>query len=280
MPELPEVRVVVNYLNQNVKGRTITAVRVFYNPLLVQTSRFDVENKLIDQQIEAVEAYGKYIVFHLTDYEMVSHLRMEGKWIFEPANFFSYPHDLVEAEIEFVQEAKVLRYYDFRRFGTLQLVAKNQWKSLPAIAKLGYEPFDNHASAEYLFNKIHGSSRAIKTLLLDQTILLGLGNIYANEVLFQAKIHPLESGKNLTLQDCALLLQASREILSTSIAQGGTTIHSFMVGDHQSGHYQKYLKVHGRENLPCFVCGTKIKKINVNGRGTYYCPYCQKLKKI
>ncbi|MCL8213610.1 Formamidopyrimidine-DNA glycosylase [Mesoplasma sp. JKS002660] len=280
MPELPEVRVVVNYLNQNVKGKVISAVRVFYNRLLVETSVLDLKDKLVNQQIEGVDAYGKYIIFHLTNYEMISHLRMEGKWIFESDNFFSYPQDLVEAEIEFEHEAKVLRYYDFRRFGTLQLVAKNQWKTLPAIAKLGYEPFDKGASADYLFTKVHSSSRAIKTLLLDQTILLGLGNIYVNEVLFQAKIHPLESGKNLTLQDCALILQVSKEILGKSIEEGGTTIHSFMVGNHQSGHYQKYLQVHGRENLPCFVCGTKIKKINVNGRGTYYCSWCQKLKKI
>ncbi|ATG97557.1 DNA-formamidopyrimidine glycosylase [Mesoplasma lactucae] len=278
MPELPEVRMVVRYLNENVQGKTIDKVNIFYKRLLVDTTILELQNNLPGQIIESVQPYGKYIIFHLTDFEMISHLRMEGKWICENPETFTYGESLLEAQFWLKDDANILRYYDSRRFGTLQLVKKGEWKNLPSIAKLGPEPFDKEATPEYLYSKTSKTTRAIKTVLLDQTVLLGLGNIYVNEVLWASEINPEEPANRLTLADDKKILEKSREILNDSIAHGGTTIHSFAFGDKHVGEYQRLLKVHGKNGKECPRCGAKIVKTVVGGRGTYYCPVCQKIK--
>jgi len=283
MPELPEVRMVVKFLKENLTGKTIDQFSLYYNPLLVNLKTIsnvslEIEQwkkNLHQQEITDVFAHGKYIIFQLTNFEMISHLRMEGKWVIENPQSYAYSEKLVEAQFSFTNQQEVLRYYDSRRFGTLELLKKDQWSKIPAIAKLGYEPFNKLATTEWLFAKLQRSKKAIKTVLLDQTIILGLGNIYANEVLFSAKIHPERSANEVNLEESEQILKASKKILNDSIAVGGTTIHSFSTGNKVSGKYQDYLKVHGRAEQNCYVCGTKILKIVVGGRGTYYCSFCQ-----
>jgi len=284
MPELPEVHVVADFLEHHVQGKTIDQFQLFYTPLFVnlkdQADKQAIvdtwKQNLHDQTIQQVFNYGKYLIFKLDDYDMISHLRMEGKWILEPPTDYAYDSELVEAQFSFTNDKQVLRYYDLRRFGTLQLVPGNTWKELPAIAKLGYQPDDVRATPEWLYAKLQHSRKAIKTVLLDQTIILGLGNIYANEVLFAAKINPLRPANEVSLEDCKHILDASKRILADSIVHGGTTIHSFAAANGVFGHYQQFLKVHGRAGQKCEVCGHTIEKIMVNGRGTYFCPYCQK----
>jgi len=283
MPELPEVRMVVKFLKENLTGKTINEFSLYYNPLLVNlktTNNVSLEieqwkKNLHQEKITDVFAHGKYIIFQLTNFEMISHLRMEGKWVIEKPEIYAYSENLVEAQFSFASQPEVLRYYDSRRFGTLELLNKDQWDKTPAIAKLGYEPFNKLATAQWLFSKLQRSRKAIKTVLLDQTIILGLGNIYVNEVLFSAKIHPERSANEVSLEEADQILQASKKILNDSIAVGGTTIHSFSTGNKVSGRYQDYLQVHGRAQQNCYACGSKILKIVVGGRGTYFCLSCQ-----
>ena len=167
-----------------------------------------------------------------------------------------------------------LRYNDTRKFGKMHLVRKNELELTP-IAKLGLEPWDESLTKEYLKEKLN-KKKAIKTLLLDQTIIVGIGNIYADEILFLSKINPETEGCNLTKKNLQDIIDNTKKVLEKAIQSGGTTIHTYTSVDGITGRFQQQLLVHGKKSEPCPNCQTEILKIVVNGRGTYYCPKCQK----
>ncbi|MDD4090655.1 MAG: DNA-formamidopyrimidine glycosylase [Acholeplasmataceae bacterium] len=259
MPELPEVRTVVKFLN-NYQNKTITDITILY-PLMSEA----IKEKLINKTILSVTSKGKYIVFNLDKGFLISHLRMEGKYLNHPT---ITKHD----HIIFHFKEEILKYNDVRKFGTFDYHEKNPF-SKPPLSKLGPEPFDADEKLIYpLFKK---TNRDVKTILLDQTVMSGIGNIYANEILFASKISPFRKASQVTLKEVATLIEQSVKILNEAIKLGGTTIKSFSVAG-EVGYFTQNLFVHGRYGEECLVCGNIIKKMKLKGRMCYYCESCQK----
>ena len=216
---------------------------------------------------------GKWLLFDLGDYYLCSHLRMEGKYFIKD---HSEPIDKHEHIIFELDNGKDLRYADVRKFGRMDLVKKELLETVEGVHKQGIEPIDDKLTKEYLYEKVHDKKLPLKELLLDQTIISGLGNIYADEVAFGARLNPLVEGNKLTKNDCQRIIDSGKEIITKAIEEGGTTIRSYTSSLGVTGNYQNFLMVHKREGEPCKICGSIINRIKVGGRSTYYCPKCQK----
>lgn len=267
MPELPEVETVRRTLKNFIIGKEIRAIRVHYDNIVTGDSNNFVAS-LTGQTIREIDRVGKYLVFVLDRDAFISHLRMEGKYNIVDASKPLNKHE----HLSFVfTDGSELRYQDTRKFGRLELVNKDTYRQDLPLYKLGPEPWD--ANPQEIYAKIHKSSLPIKTLLLDQTIMTGIGNIYANEICFRMKIDPTTPGKRVSRKRIAELIAVSNEILEQAITQGGTTIHSFDANG-ITGLFQVQLQVHMQKVCP--VCNGAITKEMVRGRGTYYCKSCQK----
>ena len=275
MPEFPEVRTFINNLkHQGLLNATITQINFIDAKVLKNTSIKIFKNKLIGQKIIDIDQIGKLIIIHLDkDTYLTVHLRMEGKLFYIDSNLTNPKYCMVEI----ICGQKKLIYLDFRKFGTFNLyLSKKDLVNSLEIKKLGLQPFDKQLTANYLSKKISLFHKAIKTVLLDQSIIAGIGNIYADEILFACHIHPLTNANKLSLSQCQNIIKYCQKIMHLAIKNSGTTISSYAFAPNHAGNFQKYLKVHNRQNKPCLSCHTKIKKIKVNGRGTYFCPNCQK----
>jgi len=269
MPELPEVETVRRTLKNFIIGKKIKEIRVHYDKIVVGDTNNFVAT-LTGQNIRDIDRMGKYLIFILDRDAFISHLRMEGKYNIVEASKPLNKHE----HLSFVfSDGTELRYQDTRKFGRLELVNKETYHQDLPLCKLGPEPGD--ADPKEIYTKIHKSSLPIKALLLDQTIIAGIGNIYANEICFSMKMHPLTPGKRISKKRVAELVAVSKEILEQAIAQGGTTIHSFDANG-ITGLFQVQLQVHMQK--VCAVCNGPITKEMVRGRGTYYCKVCQKKK--
>ncbi|KNZ41476.1 DNA-formamidopyrimidine glycosylase [Acetobacterium bakii] len=267
MPELPEVETVRRTLKNFIIGKEIKEIRVHYDKIVVGDTNNFVAT-LTGQTIRDIDRVGKYLIFILDSDAFISHLRMEGKY-----NIIETSKPLNKHEhLSFVfSDGTELRYQDTRKFGRLELVNKETYRHDLPLCKLGPEPWD--ADPKEIYAKIHKSNLPIKALLLDQTIMSGIGNIYANEICFSMKMHPLTPGKRVSKKRVAELIAVSKRILEQAIAQGGTTIHSFDANG-ITGFFQVQLQVHMQKVCP--VCNGPITKEMVRGRGTYYCKVCQK----
>ena len=275
MPELPEVETVKEALNQTVKGQTIKEIELRYEPMIKNMSADEFKEKLINQTIQAVSRRGKYLVFHFDDYQLLSHLRMEGKYFYVDSDFELNPHVHVIFTLE---NGKRLLYQDTRKFGTYHLYDKAiDLETTAPFQVLGLEPFATEFTPSYVKEKIQNKKKPIKSLLLDQTVVCGLGNIYVDEVLYRARLHPLTSSSELTDKDIENVVKYTVEVLARAIELGGTTIRTFSSSHGVSGTFQNELLVHQRKGENCYECHTPIEKIKVGGRGTYFCPTCQKL---
>lgn len=275
MPELPEVETVKEALNQTVKGQTIKEIELRYEPMIKNMSADEFKEKLINQTIQEVSRRGKYLVFHFDDYQLLSHLRMEGKYFYVDSNFELNSHVHVIFTLE---NGKRLLYQDTRKFGTYHLYDKAiDLETTAPFQVLGLEPFATEFTPSYVKEKIQNKKKLIKSLLLDQTIVCGLGNIYVDEVLYRARLHPLTSSSELTDKDIENVVKYTVEVLARAIELGGTTIRTFSSSHGVSGTFQNELLVHQRKGENCYECHTPIEKIKVGGRGTYFCPTCQKL---
>lgn len=272
MPELPEVETVKNGLKPLIIGKTISDVAVYYGRIIKNVSPEEFRNRLIGQTFTDIRRKGKYLQLYLTDSVLISHLRMEGKYRLRRQE----PPEKHEHIVFSFSDGTTLRYHDTRKFGTMYLYPlqdDDKLLKLPPLCTVGPDPFDE-INPECLYEKIHKIKRPIKSVLLDQTIISGLGNIYANEVCFLSRLHPLTPAELLTPKQVNDLLENARIILSKAIAFGGTTIRSFQSSHEISGKFQNELMVHGKTNCP--NCQGKIIKIYVGGRGTYLCENCQK----
>ena len=275
MPELPEVETVKEALNQTVKGQTIKEIELRYEPMIKNMSADEFKEKLINQTIQEVSRRGKYLVFHFDDYQLLSHLRMEGKYFYVDSNFELNSHVHVIFTLE---NGKRLLYQDTRKFGTYHLYDKAiDLETTAPFQVLGLEPFATEFTPSYVKEKIQNKKKPIKSLLLDQTIVCGLGNIYVDEVLYRARLHPLTSSSELTDKDIENVVKYTVEVLARAIELGGTTIRTFSSSHGVFGTFQNELLVHQRKGENCYECHTPIEKIKVGGRGTYFCPTCQKL---
>lgn len=267
MPELPEVETVRRTLKNFIIGKEIKEISVHYDKIVQGDTEIFVES-LRGQTIQDIDRVGKYLIFILDRDAFISHLRMEGKYNIAEASKPLNKHEHITFHFN---DSTELRYHDTRKFGRLELANKDTYsKDLP-LSKLGPEPWD--ADPKEIYAKLHKSSMPVKTLLLDQHIMTGIGNIYANEICFRMKLHPSTPGKRVSKKRVEQLVEVSKEILEQAIDQGGTTIHSFDANG-VSGLFQVQLQVHMQKACP--ICGGEVTKEMVRGRGTYYCKGCQK----
>lgn len=270
MPELAEVETVRNVLKRNVLNKKITDIEIFY-PKMIENDIDDFKNRLIGKSFNDIKRIGKYLIFELDDCYLISHLRMEGKYFYKEKDDIKGKHE----HVKFVfSDDSSLRYEDVRKFGKMHLV--NDIKEDKGIIKQGIEANSPKLNKDYLYDSIHLKKVYIKTLLLDQTIISGLGNIYADEVLYFAHVSPQKRGCELTKKECELICLASKEIINKAILYGGTTIKSYTSSLNVKGRYQDFLQVHKKSGSKCNVCNNIIKKIKIGGRSTYYCEACQK----
>lgn len=272
MPELPEVQTVRKYLEDNVIGFKVKNI-IMSNVKSLRNVDIKKLNILNEQKIISLDRVAKHLIIKFQKNYLILHLRMEGKlFVFKNEKEMN---DLTNRfhDVMIINTNKgIILFQDTRRFATVDLFDNDvSYEENNVLSKVGPEPFE--ANANYLFEKINKKRVAIKTALLDQSIISGLGNIYVDEVLHASNIHPEIKSNEITLEQCKLIIQSSRKILKKAISNNGTTIRSYTSSLGVEGSYQNYLNVHQQTN--CRVCKNKITKIKVGGRGTYFCSKCQ-----
>ncbi|MCK9470943.1 MAG: DNA-formamidopyrimidine glycosylase [Bacilli bacterium] len=274
MPELPEVETVRNTLKKNILNKKIKEVKVYFEKIIrnVQVDLF--KEKLKGQEFVDILRRGKYLIFELNDYYLVSHLRMEGKYNLMQQEELSKHEHVVFSFLDGTN----LRYHDVRKFGTMDLFPKMDLLDLyklDPLKRVAPDPFEEDFSFDDVLNKLLRSKKPIKTALLDQQIISGIGNIYVDEILFMSGIHPLTLASNLDMKNVRDIIQNSKTVLTRAITLGGTTIKSFTSSHSISGRFQNELLVHTKEDCP--NCSKKLVKIKVGGRTSYICEECQKM---
>ena len=274
MPELPEVETVRKKLLLKLKNKKINDLKIIYSNVFEGQDINKVIKNITGEVINDIKRRGKWLLFELDNYYLLSHLRMEGKYLYRDINSEIGKHEHVIFNINNEFE---LRYKDVRKFGKMYLVPKDELNK-SKLKDLGYEPWDKNLTSDYLLSKYKNKSLPIKSILLDQSIIVGIGNIYADEILFLSKINPHKKGKNITKKECNLIIENTKKVLDKAIKEGGTTIRSYTSEEGVTGLFQNSLNVHKKENEPCPNCKTKIKRDKIGGRSSYYCPKCQALK--
>ncbi len=276
MPEIAEVETVRNTLKKRILNKPIKSVNVRY-PKMIESNLEEFKKVLVGRSFLDIKRRGKWLIFDLGDYYLLSHLRMEGKYFIKNHEEELNKHEHVI--ITFTDNTD-LRYHDTRKFGRMNLIKKEELATAEEIAKQGLEPGDENLTAKYLIDKFKKKRLPIKTVLLDQTIISGLGNIYANEVLFAAGIDPLKKACDVSLEEASRIVTESNRIIKAAIKMGGTTIKSYTSSLGVTGRFQQYLCVHKRKGMPCLKCGTTILNMKINGRSTYFCPKCQGVTEV
>ncbi|MEC0248994.1 DNA-formamidopyrimidine glycosylase [Paenibacillus chitinolyticus] len=277
MPELPEVETVRRTLSRLVVGKTIQEVEVRLKRIIQKPEEPELFADLLEgQTIQGVSRRGKFLRFLLDDGVLVSHLRMEGRYGLYEASDEVEPHTHV---IFRFTDGTELRYRDVRQFGTMHLFAGEEDLSSKPLHKLGIEPLDESFTFDAFRQAIGKRSTKIKPLLLNQAYIVGLGNIYVDEALFRAGIHPEREAASLTRLELQRLHEAIVHTLQSSVEAGGSSIKSYVNGQGESGNFQHSLNIYGRNGKPCVNCGSLIEKTVVGGRGTHFCLKCQPLKR-
>lgn len=275
MPELPEVETVRKGLEKLVLKATIESVEVYWDRIIsgpIETAEF--KRILMGEKIMEFDRRGKYIIIRFNQWALVSHLRMEGKYEVEESAAPLKKHTHV---VFHLADGRDLRYLDVRKFGRMTLVPIGEEFTATGIRLLGPEPMVETFDKAIFYRTLQTKKRAIKPLLLDQKIVAGLGNIYVDEALFLAKIHPLRTANSLQKNEVSLLHEAIIKVLGDAVEAGGTTIRTYQNALGEAGSFQVNLSVYGKKGLPCVRCGTPIEKIKVAQRGTHFCPMCQRL---
>ena len=276
MPELPEVELVVRSLEKLVSKRRIIIAELLRERLAPANPPAEFAEKLQNAQINFVHRRGKHILFDLDNGStLIAHLRMSGRFMLLPVEreLPKYSH----AVFYFGDETRLV-FQDQRHFGFMKIVETANLYEAKELKKLAPEPFGADFTPAYFRKVLKTSKKSLKEFLLDQTKVLGLGNIYANEAMFLAKINPQTAANKVSAKKADLLHEKSREVLRESIAHGSTlnADPENIDGSYYGGGYESHWLVYDRENDPCVVCETPIKRIIQGGRSTYFCPKCQK----
>ena len=272
MPELPEVETVVRFIRPHLVGKTIQEVlpQNNYNKVLATHAPGRFNKSVAGQSIIDVTRRGKYIVLNLDSGFLLIHLRMTGRLLLKLSEDDKQKH--LTAIINFTDKSS-LYFKDYRKFGRLYY-----YDSMDYINnKLGVEPLSKDFTGDWLYKNLHKNKRQLKPLLLDQGFIAGLGNIYVDEALWFAKLHPQQISSSVSRKKSDLLHHAIQRLLQTAIDNQGTTIINFYFGEGEKGNFREQLQVFGRQDKNCPRCESKIIKIRVAQRGTHICPRCQKL---
>lgn len=275
MPELPEVETVVRALRRPLVGRTFLAAHIYWPRQIVQPSPVSFKQRIVNLTIEAISRRGKYILFTLTNDEtLIVHLKMTGHLAVMPVALPRDKHthlifDLVPLP---GREPDQLHFRDIRKFGRVYLVKEPH----KILHKLGPEPLEDSFTLSLFKQRLAGRKRVLKPLLLDQHIVVGIGNIYADEALFDANLHPQRYSHTLTDPELANLHLSIQKVLRLGIEREGASIDNYIKPDGSKGDMQNAVMVFRRTGGPCYTCGTPIQRIVLGGRSTHFCPSCQR----
>lgn len=277
MPELPEVETIRRTLEQRIAGKMITDVRVNY-PGIIKYPLADVDSfrrGVCSARITHLSRRGKYLIICLdNEFDLIVHLRMTGRLLFGQGDCREDKHTHVVFTLE---NDEYLLFHDVRKFGMIYLQNKKEDIKSSGLKNIGVEPLGNEFTLKRLKEIIKNKRRKAKAFLLDQSIIAGIGNIYADEILFQAQINPEEYVNNLNEEQIAALHYAIRDRLQEGIKNNGTTIRDYVDAEGTSGGFQNLLSVYGKYNEECPICNAKLQKLVIAGRSTCFCPHCQQL---
>lgn len=291
MPELPEVETVKNGLRRFILGKTIKSVSYDW-PKSFPNDKSSTDNFLVSSKIISIDRRGKVIIMNLdSDYSLVIHLKMTGQLVYKDGKqrfgaghpnkslVGKLPDKSTRVVIEFI-DGSTLYFNDQRKFGWVRLMPTLEVPNIDFFKKIGPEPLEDSFTDKVFFERLaRRPNSTIKAALLDQTVLAGVGNIYADESLWGAKIHPATRVNKISKQKAKLLHQAIKDVLKLSIEKGGSTDRNYVDAEGKKGSYLKFANVFRKEGLPCPRDGTTIIKIKVAGRGTHICPKEQRLIK-
>ncbi|HHU32096.1 MAG: bifunctional DNA-formamidopyrimidine glycosylase/DNA-(apurinic or apyrimidinic site) lyase [Zhaonellaceae bacterium] len=274
MPELPEVETVRRSLEKHLLGRIITEVIINKSKIIKFPEPEKFKFLLEGDKINSLGRRGKYLLFCLkSGYTWVTHLRMTGQFYYVKPEESLLKHTHLIFELD---NGYQLRYVDIRQFGTMYLLRPEEFKLIKGLRDLGPEPLSNGLSFDRFCRLLEGRRGALKQLLLDQTFLAGIGNIYADEILFDAGLHPKRLVSSLSLQEKKALLKSIQKMLQLGIENRGTSFRNYVDGDGRKGSFQELLKVYGRGGEACCKCGQPLTKQKIAGRSTCFCSTCQK----
>lgn len=272
MPELPEVETIAANLrigtriNPSLIGRYIRGAQLLWERTLMEPTPEEFERRVIDQSVEDIGRRGKFLVMSLSDDTLLFHLRMSGDLVVEPSNTPIAKHHRMTLELE---GGFRLAFNDTRKFGRVWLTSNPG----AVLDKLGPEPLSDILTTTRFYEMLHARNRQLKPLLMDQSFIAGMGNIYTDEALHRACLHPLRNSHSLTIEEADQLLESMRSALEEGILRNGASIDWVYRG----GDFQNYFRVYQRDGEPCPRCGTSIERIIVGQRSTHYCPSCQEL---
>lgn len=275
MPELPEVETISRDLRDKLSGHTIKRAEVFWDREIGYPSVPEFLEFVRGRRIEGTARRAKFVVIRLSDNAtLLTHLKMTGQLLYVGA---AEPPNRYTRVLLHLDRGKQLRFVDIRKFGRMYLVEADRLQDFPKIAELGPEPLEEAFTLAAFRALLKRRKGRIKPLLMNQGFLAGMGNIYVDEALFRSGIHPLRPSATLKPKDVAKLHQAIIDVLEESIANRGSSIDDYRDPAGQKGYHHVYLRVYGRTGEACLVCGTPIRKMVVGGRGTHFCPKCQRL---
>ena len=274
MPELPEVETVRRGLEKLILGKKIASLDIRY-PKMIKTDLDQFQKELHGQELQSMGRRGKYLLFYLTDKVLISHLRMEGKYFYYPDQVPERKHAHVFIHFE---DGGTLVYEDVRKFGTMELLAPELLDAYFVSKKLGPEPTEQDFDLEIFRGFLKKSKKPIKSHLLDQTLVAGLGNIYVDEVLWRAKVHPASPSQSLTRAEATAIHDQTIAVLGQAVEKGGSTIRTYTNAFGEDGTMQNFHQVYDKAGQACSRCGSIIEKIQLGGRGTHVCPKCQRRK--
>ena len=268
MPELPEVETTLRAIKK-FQGQNLTNIKV-HNRNLRWTVAKDLEKNSKNQKLIDIHRRAKYIIFELENTHLLLHLGMSGSLrILKSEDNYFLKHD----HIEFIFDNEKIIYNDPRRFGSLHITKNVNNHRL--ISALGPEPLSKNFNGAYLLDCCKSSKANIKTLLMNQKNVVGIGNIYASESLYLSKINPQKESQKLDLEECKRIVSSSKKVLIEAIKVGGTTLKDFYSADGSAGYFKIKLNVYGRNGQKCKNCEEEILKVTINQRATFYCPNCQ-----
>jgi formamidopyrimidine-DNA glycosylase len=267
MPELPEVETFARQLKPALIGKKILDIHLRWNRTLALPSPKKFKEQIAGQKILDVGRRAKYVKIQLKDYSLLIHLRMTGDLLVRRSTIVPNKHDRLIIKLSGSQS---LVFNDARKFGRVWLVANPE----EVLGRLGPEPFSKGFTSSWLYEALQQKRRQLKPLLLDQTFIAGLGNIYTDEALHIAKLHPVAASDSVTAEQAQALHEAIRKVLKEGIRRNGASID----WAYRGGQFQHYFRVYDREGTPCPVCGTEIQRIIVGQRSTHFCPECQTVR--
>jgi formamidopyrimidine-DNA glycosylase len=267
MPELPEVETIRNELLPHVLGRTITDVVIFWEKMVKRPSAAELKSRLSGRKITGLTRRGKYLFFHLDDgYVLVMHMKMTGSLLVDPAE------DRFTRAIIRLDDGAALHFWDPRKFGKMSLEEGED----AVASQLGPEPLDDNFTPDVLAGLLRHRKAPIKPVLIDQTVIAGIGNMYADEALFEARLHPLKPAGQLSSEEIKRLYEAIRAVLRRALRSKGASVRNYIRPDGTPGTAHDEFKVAHGTGKECPDCGGPIERIVVRGRGTYICPRCQR----